>query len=126
MITETNRWTIAVDFTKEARLRGNLRTAGNANQQDPSFEAAVNSTDKSENHIAKLKARADAFLSGGKKRSENSAEFDTLLSYYGLHIENLNLFQIKASIKYQYENSSAPRRPKIGAGLLLLLWYAQI
>lgn len=85
VITEAIGWTIAVDFAKEARLRDNLGTTGNANQQDPSFEVVVNCTDKSEEHIAELEASADAFLSGGKKRFENSAEFDALLS----DIENL-------------------------------------
>lgn len=85
VITEAIGWTIAVDFANEARLRDNLGATENADRQDPSSEAAVYGTDKSEDHIANLEASADAFLSGEKKRSENSAEFDALLS----DIENL-------------------------------------
>lgn len=85
VITEAIGWTIAVDFANEARLRDNLGATENADRQDPSSEAAVYGTDKSEDHIANLEASADAFLSGEKKRSENSAEFDALLS----NIENL-------------------------------------
>lgn len=88
-VTEAIGWTIAVDLAKEAKQRWEQEhtATSNTNQQEGSSDSDAtpngsesDDTTTSEAYMDNLANRAEAFLSGAKKRSEHEAEFSTLLS----------------------------------------------
>lgn len=87
-VTEAIGWTIAVHFAKGAKSRWEK---GHKASEVPSENRTgeENDTGISEEFMATLAARAEEFLSGEKKRSENEDEFSALLSDFEKTLDSL-------------------------------------
>lgn len=93
-VTEAIGWTVAVDFAKNAKNvweknKGTTSSHEPADQESNGDSSLENDVDEKEKHKQELMERADMFLSGKKRASENSEELNVLIADFVKILDSL-------------------------------------